>query len=284
MQESDPLKFSTYIYEDKLYFIRDGEVFTYDDDYNTIKTDILPSSLEIYGECVDQPMFELKILSIKENDDGSAFIDAEDGGGIQFVFIEKEYNKHKGNYLIGQKGKYEIAAELEKVEIPEDSADYVHLSGDDAKKWFDWVGDEVEEDAEADIGFNDIALFSKMSDFESTANYDFYGMASDVACLSISEEIDEPDPSKTSGFKIPMMNQWNKEEPRFVTASFEYPAYFNGKIYDNTAVKAVLHFVALHGKTNALYKYGTNSTVSPEEKGSFGHSDDEYWEGEDESR
>lgn len=284
MQESDPMKISTYIYEDKEYFIRDGQVFTYDDDWNTVKADILPSSLELYGKCTDDPLFELKINSVNENTNGSAFISAEDGSGIEFAFIDKQYSEHKNEYKIGKKGIYQIVAELESITVPEDSDEGVCLSGEDAKKWFDWVGDEVEENAEAAIGFEDIALISKHKDFEETANYDFYGMVQTVACWSVSDEIDEPDPEKTCGFKMPMMNQWNKSEPRFVTASFEKPKYYKGQIDENVAVKAVLHFVARHGKTNALYKYGTNPIVSPEEKGLCEYSDEDYYEDEDGQR
>lgn len=284
MQESDPKTFSNYILEGKTYFIRDGEVFTYDEDLNTVKTDILPSSLEIYGECTDDPLFELKVLSIKQHPDGSAFITAEDGSEIEFTFIDKEYSSHKNDYTVGEKGIYQIQAELLSVKVPRNSREGVSLTGEDAKKFFAWVEDEVEEDAVATVGFKDVAVFAKRKDFLSTGNYNFYGMVNTVAFYSVSEEIDEPDLSKICGFTIPMMNQWNKNKPRFVSASFEYPEYYNGQINENCAVKAVLHFVARHGKTNALYEYGTNYTVSPEERGLYGHDDDEYEEDEDGNR
>ena len=94
---------------------------------------------------------------------------------------------------------------------------------------------------------------------------------------SVSEEIDEPDVSRTCGFEIPMMEQFNRKSPRFVQSCFSAPECYNGEIIDGQAVKGALSFYCAHGKTNALYiNTEPNPIVSSEEKGLFAHSDDEY--------
>ncbi|MBO4508767.1 MAG: hypothetical protein J5747_09040 [Spirochaetaceae bacterium] len=284
MQMSDPMKLSNYVLDEKEYFIRDGEVFTYDDDWNTVKVDMLPSSLFLYGKCTDAAMFEVKITAVNKLDENSALITAEDGSGIDFCFIEKDFNTHKQEFVIGQKGVYQIQAELKSVTVPRDSRDGVSLEGDEARKFFGWVGDEVEENATATVGFSDMAVYKKRKDFSKTGNYNFYGIISKPTCLSVSEEIDEPDGNKLCGFTIPLMNQFNRLEPRFAGAYFPEGEYHKGWIDEGRAVKAVLCFVCLHGKTNALYEYGTNPIVSPEEKGYFDHADDEYEEDENGNR
>lgn len=284
MTESDPMKFSTYKLDEEYYFICDGEVYTNDETGDRVKVDMLPSSLQMYGTCLDAALFELKITKITEIDNNQALISAEDGAGIDFVFVEPDYLKNKELYKIGQKGIYEIKAELESVVVPEDCEDGVTLEGEDAKKFFDWVGDKVEDNAVACVPFAGMAVYSPCKDFEHTGRYNFYGTATHIRCWSISEEIDEADPEKTAGFTIPLMNQFNKEEPRFAEACFEYPEYYKGEIMHGWAVKAVLRFIGLHGTTNNIYEYGKNRTVCPEEKGLFYHDADEYIEDENGNR
>ena len=281
MIEPDPMNLSSYELDGRRYFICDGEVYTNDETGERVKVDMLPSSLQIYGTCLDAALFELKITKITKIDNNQALISAEDGAGIDFVFVEPDYSKNKDLYKISQKGIYEIKAELESVEVPQNCEDGVTLEGEDAKKFFDWVGDKVEDNAVATVGFEDVAVYSPCKDFEHTGRYNFYGIVTNPSCLSISEEIDEPDPEKTAGFTIPLMNQFNKEKPRFAEACFEYPKYYKGEIMHGWAVKAVLKFIGLHGTTNNIYKYGKNRTVCPEEKGLFDHDEDEYFEDDD---
>lgn len=284
LQEADPMKYSNYYLDGVLYFICDGEVYTNDETGARVKVDMLPSSIQMYGECVDDPLFELIISDIKELPDNQALITGEDGSGLCFSFIERDFSKNKNKFIIGKKGFYQIGGELESVELPEDYEDGVTLEGEEAKKWFAWVDDEVEEDACASVGFDEVAVYKQCDDFEKTGRYSFYGIATRPACLSVSEEIDEPDPEKNSGFHIAMMNQFNKEKPRFVDADFPKGKYHKGEIEHGWAVKGILRFVVLHGVTNAVYEYGSNKSVSPEEKGLFDYDDDDYEEDEDGKR
>lgn len=278
LQEANPMKFSRYLLDDVLYFICDGEVYTNDDTGSRVKVDILPSSIQMYGECIDNPLFELKIVAIKELPDNQALITAEDGSGICFSFIEKDFSSNKNKFVIGEKGYYQIVGELESVELSEDYEDGVTLEGEEAKKWFAWVDDEVEEDARTTVGFDEVAVYRQCEDFDVTGRYSFYGIATRPACLSVSEEIDEPDPEKNAGFHIAMMNQFNKEDPRYIAASFPKGMYHKGEIEDGWAVKGILRFIVLHGTTNAVYEYGSNKSVSPEEKGLCDYDDDMYEE------
>ena len=268
---------SLYVLDGKPYLVRDGEVYVYTNDENEacVKADILASSLQIYGTCLDSALFELKVTKIKEIDNNQALIAAEDGAGIDFVFVEEDFSKNKGLYKVGQKGIYEIVARLESVEIPQDCEEGVTLKGEDAKKFFAWVEDDVEEDAVATVGFEEVAVYSPCKDFAHTGRYNFYGIVTYPACLSVSEEINEPDPEKTFGFTIPLMNQFDKERPRFAKAYFESPEYYKGEINSGWAVKAVLKFIGLHGTTNNFYEYGKNRTAHPEEKGLFDHDEDD---------
>lgn len=235
-------------------------------------------------ECFEAAAFELLITEIKEIGNNQALITGDDGAGLNFVFIEKNYSKNNGKYRIGKKGVYRIAAELESVEVPEDCEEGVVLEGEDAKKFFDWVEDEVEDDASACVGFQDLAVYHPCDDFAQTGRYNFYGIATNPICLSVSEEIDALDPEKNSGFIIPLMNQFNKKEPRFIEAAFEQPNYYKGIIEEGWAVKAVLRLTVSHDIANNVYEYGANETVSPEEKGLFGHDEDEYFEDEEGNR
>ena len=61
LQEANPMKFSNYYLDGVLYFICDGEVYTNDETGDRVKVDILPSSIQMYGKCIDDPLFELKI-------------------------------------------------------------------------------------------------------------------------------------------------------------------------------------------------------------------------------
>ena len=146
LQEANPMKFSEYFLDGIHYFISDGEVYTNDETGARVKVDILPSSIQMYGECVDDPLFELKITEIKELLDNQALITGEDGSGLCFSFIERDFSSHKNKYIVGKTGLYQIGAELESVELPEDYDEGVTLEGEEAKKWFDWVDDDVEED------------------------------------------------------------------------------------------------------------------------------------------
>ena len=278
LQEANPMKFSRYYLDDVLYFICDGEVYTNDDTGSRVKVDILPSSIQMYGECIDNPLFELKIVAIKELSNNQALITAEDGSGICFSFIEKDFASNKNKFVIGEKGYYQIVGELEFVELPEDYEGGVSLEGEEAKKWFAWVGDEVEEDANACVAFDEVAVYKQCDDFDKTGRYSFYGIATSPSCLSVSEEIDEPDPEKNAGFIIAMMNQFNKEDPRYIAASFPKGMYHKGQIEDGWAVKGILRFIVLHGTTNAVYEYGSNKSVSPEEKGLCDYDDNMYEE------
>lgn len=284
MKEANPMEFSNYYMDGKQYFICDGIVYTNDENGDRVEVDILPSSIQMYGECTDLPLFELLITEIKELKNNQALIFAEDGAGLDFGFIETDFAKNKEKYKKGQKGIYQIVAELEAVEIPEDCEDGVILEGQEAKKFFDWVEDEVEEDATACIGFDDVAVYETCNDFEETGRYNFYGIVSTPCNPSISEEIDRPDLEKVIGFTIPMMNQFNKKDSRFIEATFEDSKFHEGNIEEGWAVKAVLRILALHGKRNNVYEYGTNSVVCPEEKGLFDHDEDEYFEEEDGTR
>ena len=80
-----------------------------------------------------------------------------------------------------------------------------------------------------------------------------------------------------------MMNQFNKEDPRYIAASFPKGMYHKGKIKEGWGVKGILRFIVLHGTTNAVYEYGNNKSVSPEEKGLFDY-DDDYEEDENGNR
>lgn len=284
MEESDPMKLSFYELDGKRYFICDGEVYTNDETGARVRVDMLPSSLQMYAECTDDPLFELKIIEIKELNQTTALINCEDGSGLEFSFLDKEFDKYKNRYKTGEKGIYQIQAELESVEVPDNHEDGVELTGEAAKEFFEWVEDEVEPDAAACVGFYDMGLYEKLPDFSETGRYSFYGIVDRPSCYSVSEEIDEPDPEKNSGFKIPLMNQFKKEDPRFIDAHFVYPEYHKGVIEEGWAVKAVLRLIARHGITNNVYEYGSNRTVCPEEKGLFGHEDDEYFEDEDGNR
>ena len=53
LQDADPMKFSNYYLDGIRYFICDGEVYTNDETGARVKVDMLPSSIQMYGECVD---------------------------------------------------------------------------------------------------------------------------------------------------------------------------------------------------------------------------------------
>ena len=134
MTESDPMKLSFYELDGKGYFICDGEVYTNDETGARVRVDMLPSSIQMYGECLDDPLFELRITDIKDIGNNHALISAEDGAGISLSFVELDYAKNKDIYKINEKGIYEIKADLESVVVPEDCEDGVALEGEDAKE------------------------------------------------------------------------------------------------------------------------------------------------------
>lgn len=278
MEEIDLKGF--YVFDGKCYEICNGVVFERNGTGYYLKEDILPSSIQMYGKSLEAGVFELKVTEIKKIDNNQALIYAEDGAGIEFVFVEKDYSKNKYKYAIGKKGIYQIAAELESVDVPEDFDEGVTLKGADARKFFDWVEDEVEEDAQACVGSEDIGVYHPCEDFELTGRYNFYGIASMTGCLSVSDEICEPDVEKNTGFRIALMNQFDKEEPRFVDAFYKDLDYHEGEIGEGWAVKAVLRLICLNGTSTNLYEYGNNRTVTPEKKGLLGRTEEEIEEEE----
>ena len=80
-----------------------------------------------------------KITDVKELSENRTLITTEDSAGIEFSFIEMDFAQHKTEFSAGQKGIYQIKADLESVKVPRNSLDGVTLEGKDAKKFFDWV-------------------------------------------------------------------------------------------------------------------------------------------------
>lgn len=281
LKDWDPMEYSTYYLDGTMYFISKGIVYTHDDTGIPVAIDMLPSSLQLNGICTDAAVFELCVTGIRSLKNNQALISVEDGAGLSFSFIERDYLIYQDRYKIGEKGIYQIEALLESVELPEDYEDGVCLTGPDAKRFFEWVEDEVEENSSAVVGFQDIGVYQPCDDFEQTGRYHFYGIIENPCCLSVSDEIDAPDPEKISGFTVPLMNQFDKKTPRFITASFESPEYYPGEVENGWAVKAVLKLIGLHGTSQNVYKYGDNTIVCPEEKGLFGHDEDDFFVDED---
>lgn len=226
-------------------------------------------------------------------------IHADDGSGFDFWFVDNNYSKYKSQYVIGEKGRYRLFADILSAELPEDFRDGVILEGKSAKKWFEWVGDEVEDDASAIVSWSEIADYKETENFENSGIYEFNAI--------VNEPGFSENPGEEEGgdiFQIAVMNQFNKKEPRYITAMFQNPPYtfpeFESEEDDEDdmfcsgwALKGTMRFSvgrAPEGEDEEepdeeqIFKYASNETTFAEDKGLCGFDDEDYLENENGER
>lgn len=278
----------SYSFDDMCYVIQNGAVFKLVDKEEYVYTDeVTPSQLEIYGmELIDNSVIiELKILAIKEKENGSALITGEDGSGLEIVFEDKKYSQRKSNYSVGEIGAYNLFADVFDSEIPDDYAKGICLKGEDAERWFQWT--EVEENIglidEVWTNLESAAVYSKTEDFDEDGMYNFYALVKDPAFVSFDEKpvYDKDGELTYDGFHLVLPNQFNKAHPRFITA-FIVGGKFPPRIFQNLsedeaaeffsggwAIKGRVKFFAQSNIPNygnkseeSIFRYGKNRSIS----------------------
>lgn len=287
----------SYLFDGEYYCIQDEKVFVMTDEGPVFTDKIKADQIRFHGEIlIDRPeLFELLIKEIKEIGNDEALIHADDGSGFDFWFVEDNYSKHKEDYKSGQKGNYRIFADILSSELPENFRDGVLLEGEAARKWFDWVGDDVEDGATAIVPLNEIADYKETVDFEKTGIYEFNATVNNPG---FSENPGEEEGGDL--FEIAIMNQFNKKEPRFITAEFQNPPYtfpaFEPDEDDEDelfcsgwALKGTMRFTVGRASEKILseegiYKYSSNEFTFAEDKGFQSFDDEDYIEDSDGGR
>lgn len=290
-----------YIYDGGKYAVQDGNVFVCKDDVFTFTEEFTTEQLEMYGEKQEDfsGRFELKVLEITERDDGSAFIKATDNAGLDLTFVDPNYFEHSENYAVEKIGTYRLFATVTESEFPENFKEGLELSGEDAKKWFDWMGEEVEENARAVIHSNDFACYSESENFAETTLYDFRVLVDTPSIVALDEPGNE---EFSDGFHLVMMNQFNRQISRYVLCDFK-SGHFPKRFYENRKEDEDFDFMeggfVLQGKVyfqavfydrpedkdkGALYKFDSNPFVPCEAKGYYSFDDEDYIENENGER
>lgn len=278
----DPTKdfLGTYELEENLYVIQDEKVFVLTNGEYILDETISPDEIQFYGTRSEYKNFiyELKILEIKMIDSNTALIHADDGSDFDFWIYEDNYEAKKDLFKENEICKIRLFAEVLSSELPEDYREGVTLTGDDAKKWFAWMDDDVEEDASALVCLKEIATYSKTKDFSKTGIYNFSAIVNEPGMT------DDPKKGDSDIFTIAAMNQFNKKDPRYIIANFVNAPYsfpeFTKLDEDEDdffqpgwALKGTIRFVAeipiKENSVDRIYKYGKNAVTFAEDKGFF---------------
>lgn len=219
-----------YSYDGDQYAVQEGNVFIRSGDKYVFTDSITLSQLELYAKKEEllSPLFELKVLAVKEHSDGSAFIKVTDNAGIDFTFIDSDYSKRRNNYVVGKIGKYRIYATITESHLPEYFKNEMEIRGEDVQKYCSWVGSENYCDF-AVINLKDFACYKESKSFSKTAEYDFKAFVNNPLFTDFSL----PESEKFSEFfELTMMNQFNRSKPRFVLTDFKN-GHFPERIYEN---------------------------------------------------
>lgn len=294
----------TYFYDDDYYVIQNDKVFLHNEDGYIFTDEFTPEQIQFYGEELktESHVYELKILEIKELENGKALIHADDGCDFNFWFLDEDYKNHKNEYEIGKMQNILLFADILSSELPEDFREGVILEGKDARNFFEWI-DETEaledENSSAVLQRSDVAVYSETNDFEKTGIYNFTATVNNPGYAD--------NPSEEIGgdtFELAVMNQLNKENPRYVTATFVNQPYTFPKFEPNEddedelfsdgwALKGTMRFVAGHKPKDKdlekidfenVLKYGDNPVTFPEAKGFCNYDEEDYFEDEDGNR
>lgn len=295
------------VYDGETYAIQNGNVFKFVDEQYIYTDEITETQLDLYGEdIVEKPtIFELKVLDIKEKEDGSALITAEDGNGMMLTFIDNVYSIRKDNYESGKIGKYYLFANVSNAEVAEDYAKGICLTGKDADKWFEWTGDEgfvgVVDEAWTDLP--EATKYSEADDFGDTGKYNFYAFVKEPGFVSFDEKpaYGEDGELISDGFKLYLPNQFNKADPKYAMADFD-TGKFPERIFKDLpedkdtdfsesgwVIKGTVFFSVYEGEdewwqdrfqeSEVIKRYGQNYSVSYEDKMAE-YEDDDDWDDE----
>ncbi len=289
-------------FDGETYAIQNGNIFKLEGDKYVYTEEVTAEQLEIYGEdFVEKPtIFEMKILEIKEKDNGMALITAEDGSGMKLTFVDKIYSSRNENYEIGKVGKYYLFANVSNAEVAEDYAKGICLTGKDADKWFEWTGDDayvgIVDEAWTDLP--EVTKYSEAEDFADTGKYNFYGFVNEPGFVSFDETpaYGEDGELISDGFKLCLPNQFDRVEPKYVMADFDTGKFPERIFKDLTedkdtdfseggwVIKGTVFFSVYEGddewwqerfqEDEVTKKYGQNYGVSYEDKMSE-YDDDE---------
>lgn len=230
---------NSYTYDGEDYIVQNGHVFKMIKDAGYQYTDeITIEGLELYGErLIEKPtIVELRILSINEKTDGSALIKGEDGDELELVFEDDKYCEHKERYEIGKISQVYLFADILTCELPDDYAKGICLKGEDAAKWYRWIGQEELIDVIDDTWTNleSAAVFSKTNNFDESGIYTFRSIVKEPGFVSFDEKpvYDEDGKLIYDGFKLVLPNQFNKQKPIFVLAEI-MTGKFPPRIFQN---------------------------------------------------
>lgn len=266
----------SYSFDDMCYVIQNGAVFKLVDKEEYVYTDeVTPSQLEIYGmELIDNSVIiELKILAIKEKENGSALITGEDGSGLEIVFEDKKYSQRKSTYSVGKIGAYNLFADVFDSEIPDDYAKGICLKGEDAERWFQWTEENEKIGLIDEVWTNleSAAVYSKTEDFDEDGMYNFYALVKDPAFVSFDEKpvYDKDGELTYDGFHLVLPNQFNKAHPRFITA-FIVGGKFPARIFQNLSEDEAAEFFsggwAMKGKVKFFAESAAHTQGSCDEE------------------
>ena len=278
----------SYRFDDVGYVVQNETVFKLVDGERYVYTDeVTPNQLDLYGmELIDNSVIiELKILAIKEKENGAALITAEDGSGLEIVFTDEKYSQRKSNYSVGEIGIYNLAADVFDCAIPDDYAKGICLKGEDAERWFQWTEENEKIGLIDEVWTNleSAAVYSKTEDFDEDGMYNFYALVKDPAFVSFDEKpvYDKDGELMYDGFHLVLPNQFNKAHPRFITA-FIAEGKFPPRIFQNLSEDKDAEFFsggwAMKGKVKffaesaahtqgscdeeEILRYGTNRSIS----------------------
>ena len=289
-------------FDEETYAVQNGNVFKLDGDQYVYTDEVTVAQLEIYGEnFVEAPtIFEMRVLKIKERNDGSALITAEDGNGLQLTFIDNVYSTRKEKYKVGEIDKYYLFANISNAEVAEDYAKGICYTGKDAERWFKWTRDETYIGVvdEAWTNLRDATKYSESNDFEESGKYNFYAYVNEPGFVSFDENpaYGEDGELISDGFKLFLPNQYDKAEPKYVMADFDtgkFPARIfkdlpEDKEMDfsmgNWVIKGSVYFSVYEGDEDwwkerfeeyeVTTEYGRNYEISYVEK--FCEDDEDY--------
>ena len=264
----------SFMYKGEYYTVQNGVVFRYDgeDFYATdeVTLEMLENDAD---EMIEEPfVFELKVLEIKELKAGMALIHADDGAGLDFWFMDKSFDEREGEYKINSTGKYCLNAELLSAEVPENFRSGITLTGKAAEDFALWSGEKL-SCGKVTVCLNEASFYEETEDFESTGIYSFGAVVSEPGFgEDVTEEYDG------DCFELALKNQFNKENPRFVTAyfakkPFKFPEFElteeddDGFYREGWGIAGTLRFVRSDYSTeeadeNEVWHYGENGECS----------------------
>lgn len=223
-----------YSFNDTLYMIQDGRVFrntAKEFDFRTISEELVylkslsPEKIRANGKLATQlpTTYELKITEIKKIGENKALIHANDGLDFDFWIYEGDYKANASLYRINEVCTLSIVAEILSAELPE-AYNYGRKLTEEELNTFAYLH---ENDCHVKSTENpSFSIYKQTADFFKNGVYSFFATETEARFGIPTKET----PDMCS---IPAMNQFLKDDPRYVRAVFSAEPYTFPEFHDD---------------------------------------------------